>query len=156
ELLPGPGAGQLPPGIVGRALDAPAAAVGVAQLEALELFDLEGAAIEPVGAPRAGLPERVGDDEHRLRIGGQHHEAAVGARLLRVFDLASEVLPADNQLGQRLAVRGIELDLPAGLVQVEACAVRITDRLAFPDLQAGRLHPGPAHLATARRKAGAR
>src|SRR5437773_6452718 len=152
ELLPGPGAGQLPPGIVGRALDAPAAAVGVAQLEALELFDLEGAAIEPVGAPGAGLPERVGDDEHRLRVGGQHHEAAVGARLLRVFDLAPEVLLADHQPGQRLAVRGVELDLRAGLVQVEACAVRIADRLALPDLQAERLQHEPAHLAEVRRK----
>jgi len=54
----------------------------------------------------------------------QHHEAAVGTRLLGIFRLAPEVLPADDQPGQRLAVRAVELDLRAGLVQVEARAVR--------------------------------
>src|SRR5262245_2778399 len=152
ELLAGLGAVEAPVGVVARALDAIAAPVGVAHLEGLDLLHLEGGLVDPLGSAGGGLVERIGNDVDDLGVAGERYEASVGARLLGIVDLALELLLADDELRQRLAVGAGKLHLGAAVVEIEPRAILVADRLALAHLQGKRLQDEFAHLGHVGRK----
>src|SRR6266571_8543671 len=147
ELLAGLRSRELPGRVLAAALDAPAAARGVADFERLHLLHLERGAVDPVGGPGARLRQRIGDDIDQLGLAGQADEAAIGRRAVGIVDLAPEVFLADDQAPERFAARAAELDLGPGPVQVEPGAIPLGRRLALADLQLDHLEDEFAHLA---------
>src|SRR3954466_378285 len=152
ELFVGPRAAETPVGVVAGALDAVAAPFGIAHLERLDLLHLERGLVDPVRAPGAGLGERVGDDIDHLRLARQRDEAAVGARLVGVVDLALEILLTHDQLRERLTVGTAEFHLRSAFVEVEPRAILVADRLALPHPERKGLHHENPHLPHVRRK----
>src|SRR5712692_4843420 len=133
ELLAGLRSGELPGRVLAAALDAPAAARRVADFEHLHFLHPERGALDPLGGAGARLRQRIGDDIDEPGLAGQADEAAIGGRALGIVDLAPEVLLADDQAPERLAVRAAELDLGPGRVQVEPGAILLARRLALAD-----------------------